>query len=105
MLGIHVYLLYIFTFRKILGDTAHIDVFEQSDHIGGRLNIVTINGESIESGGSVIHSSNKYMVDFVKELGKSCRIYNFHDLFIIGARIHLILYHLTMKTNHHIVSK
>ncbi|XP_066933651.1 prenylcysteine oxidase 1-like isoform X2 [Clytia hemisphaerica] len=55
--------------RKSLGETVQIDVFEKSDHIGGRLHIVTIDGQSIESGGTIIHSSNKYTVDFVKDLG------------------------------------
>lgn len=55
--------------RKSLGPSAQIDVYEKSDRIGGRLEIVTLNKQSIEAGGTIIHDSNKYMVDFTKELG------------------------------------
>lgn len=45
-------------------------MFESSDRVGGRLHVITMEGQTVESGGTIIHSSNKYMMDFVKELGK-----------------------------------
>jgi len=57
--------------RKLVGTSAQIDVFEKSDRVGGRLHVITMEGQIIESGGTIIHSSNKYMMDFVKELSKS----------------------------------
>ena len=56
--------------RELFGSQATIDVFEASDRIGGRLATVKIAGKTFESGGSIIHCDNKYMVDFVKYLGK-----------------------------------
>ena len=56
--------------RELFGSQATIDVFEASDRIGGRLATVKIAGKTFESGGSIIHRDNKYMVDFVKYLGK-----------------------------------
>ena len=56
--------------RELFGSQAIIDVFEASDRIGGRLATVKIAGKTFESGGSIIHRDNKYMVDFVKYLGK-----------------------------------
>ena len=55
--------------RKLLGTSAQIDVYEKTDRIGGRLDVITLNGQTIESGGTIIHSSNKYMVEFTKEMG------------------------------------
>ena len=48
---------------------AHIDLYEPNK-IGGRLSVVEVNGRNFESGGSIIHERNKYMVDFLKLLGK-----------------------------------
>lgn len=56
--------------RELFGPQATIDVFEASDRIGGRLNTVEVAGKRFESGGSIIHPDNKYMGDFVKQLGK-----------------------------------
>eukprot|EP00111_Clytia_hemisphaerica_P007351 TCONS_00021385-protein len=54
--------------RKLLGNEVQIDVFEKNDHLGGRMHAIDVNGEQIESGGTIIHSSNRYMVDFAKDL-------------------------------------
>ncbi|XP_066933721.1 prenylcysteine oxidase 1-like [Clytia hemisphaerica] len=55
--------------RKHYGDSIHIDVFEKTDRMGGRLLSAHLNGESFETGGTIIHSSNKYMAEFTKEMG------------------------------------
>eukprot|EP00111_Clytia_hemisphaerica_P007348 TCONS_00021380-protein len=54
--------------RKHYGDSLHIDVFEKTDRMGGRLLSAHLNGESFETGGTIIHSSNKYMAEFTKEM-------------------------------------
>ncbi|KAG1700041.1 Prenylcysteine oxidase [Nymphon striatum] len=47
---------------------ANIHLYE-GKAIGGRLAVVNVGNHDYESGGSVIHSRNKYMVDFAKFLG------------------------------------
>ena len=37
------------------------------DPIGGRLATVKVNGRDYEIGGSIIHSTNKYMVDYLEK--------------------------------------
>jgi predicted NAD/FAD-dependent oxidoreductase len=57
--------------RELFGPNGvHIDLFEPY-RIGGRLSVIAVNGRDYEVGGSVIHPRNKYMVDFLKLLGKS----------------------------------
>jgi protoporphyrinogen oxidase len=51
-------------------DGAHVDLFEPNK-IGGRLSVTDVDGRDYEVGGAVIHPRNKYMVDFLKLLGKS----------------------------------
>lgn len=46
-----------------------IDIFESND-IGGRLTTIKVGDNFYEAGGSIIHSRNKYMKDFVKLLGE-----------------------------------
>lgn len=55
--------------RELLGPSAQIDVYEQYERVGGRVNIVELNGHTIESGGTIIHDSNRYMVNFTDILG------------------------------------
>lgn len=55
--------------RELFGLDATIDLYE-SDKIGGRLATIPLGNSKYESGGSVIHPKNKYMVDFVKQLGR-----------------------------------
>lgn len=45
-----------------------IDVFEKRE-VGGRLATVTVNNQAYETGGSIIHSLNLHMQDFMKQLG------------------------------------
>ena len=44
---------------------ADIATFESSFVLGGRLATVEVNGRSYETGGSIIHSANKYMTNFL----------------------------------------
>jgi len=59
--------------REIFKDLVKIDLYE-GNKIGGRLATVMMNdGNEYETGGSVIHKRNKYMSNFVNNLGKlSC---------------------------------
>ncbi|KRZ96220.1 Prenylcysteine oxidase, partial [Trichinella sp. T8] len=54
--------------RQIFGDRIEIDIFD-SGKVGGRLATVEIERRHYESGGSVIHPQNEYMVHFQKEFG------------------------------------
>lgn len=55
-----------FVSKQIPGSS--ITVFEMGK-VGGRLATVTIDGREYESGGSIIHSANKYMVDYLDICG------------------------------------
>jgi prenylcysteine oxidase/farnesylcysteine lyase len=44
-------------------------VFEKESTVGGRISSFEYRGHQIEAGGSIIHISNKYMMDFATELG------------------------------------
>lgn len=54
--------------RQHFGPEVRIDVFEKNS-VGGRLATVTVNNQEYESGGSIIHSLNLHMQDFVQQLG------------------------------------
>ncbi|XP_071792006.1 prenylcysteine oxidase 1-like [Asterias amurensis] len=54
--------------RKSLGSSAVIDLYEPNV-IGGRVGTINIDGRDYESGGSIIHPDNKYMVNFREEFG------------------------------------
>ncbi|XP_028668534.2 prenylcysteine oxidase-like isoform X2 [Erpetoichthys calabaricus] len=58
--------------RQHFGPDLQIDVFEKGS-VGGRLATVTVNNQDYESGGSVIHSLNLHMQDFVKQIGLKYR--------------------------------
>ncbi|XP_046898990.1 prenylcysteine oxidase-like [Hypomesus transpacificus] len=58
--------------RQHFGPEVSIDVFEKGE-VGGRLATVTVNHQDYESGGSIIHSLNLHMQDFVKQLGLKYR--------------------------------
>ncbi|KAE8747686.1 hypothetical protein FOCC_FOCC005665 [Frankliniella occidentalis] len=49
-----------------------IDIYE-ARQIGGRLATVDVSGRNYETGGSIIHPRNKYMVSFVKNFGLKVR--------------------------------
>ncbi|XP_060942417.1 prenylcysteine oxidase-like [Limanda limanda] len=58
--------------RQHFGPEVQVDVFEKGE-VGGRLATVTVNHNDYESGGSIIHSLNLHMQDFVKQLGMKYR--------------------------------
>ena len=47
---------------------AEITVFEMGE-IGGRLATVEVDGRRYESGGSIIHAANRYMVEYLDRCG------------------------------------
>lgn len=56
--------------RETFKDFAEIDIYE-GDTVGGRLATMTmIDGNEYETGGAVLHMRNRYMSDFVDNLGK-----------------------------------
>lgn len=57
--------------RQHFGPEVQVDVFEKGE-VGGRLATVTVNHHDYESGGSIIHSLNLHMQEFVKQLGACC---------------------------------
>ncbi|XP_060791877.1 prenylcysteine oxidase-like isoform X3 [Neoarius graeffei] len=58
--------------RQHFGPEVRIDVFEKRE-VGGRLATVTVNNQVYETGGSIIHSLNLHMQDFMKQLGLKYR--------------------------------
>lgn len=54
--------------RELFGDNVEIDIFEKQ-HVGGRITPVTISGNNYNAGGTIIHPSNLYMVNFTDLLG------------------------------------
>lgn len=54
--------------RQLFGDQLQIDVFE-GEKVGGRLALISIDGQEYEAGGAVIHRQNQYMVNFAKMFG------------------------------------
>lgn len=47
----------------------HIDIFEQSSKVGGRVATVRFGDEEYEAGGSIIHERNKYASELVRRFG------------------------------------
>lgn len=58
--------------RQHFGPEVQLDVFEKGE-VGGRLATITVNHNDYESGGSIIHSLNLHMQEFVKQLGLKYR--------------------------------
>ena len=56
--------------REKFGDGVPIDIYEKTA-IGGRMATVELAGDEYESGGSIIHPANEYMVNFTQMLGES----------------------------------
>ena len=61
--------------RSIGGEALDIHLFTDGV-IGGRCAVIEVDGQMYESGGAIIHSSNKYLVDFRKEFSKFSAIPN-----------------------------
>ena len=56
--------------RKKFGTSCSITIFEEKE-VGGRLATIKMAGKEYEVGGSIIHSANKLMTDFLEETGQS----------------------------------
>ena len=54
--------------RKNGGDALDIHVFNEGV-VGGRCAVIDFEGNTYEAGGAVIHTSNKYLVDFREKFG------------------------------------
>ena len=54
--------------RKKFGASCSITIFEEKQ-VGGRLATINLAGKEYEVGGSIIHSANKLMTDFLEETG------------------------------------
>ncbi|GBN07742.1 hypothetical protein AVEN_57873-1 [Araneus ventricosus] len=61
--------------RELFGEKSKITLYEQ-DLVGGRLRLQNVGGKYYEAGGSVIHPSNKHMVDFLRLLGNLCFVFS-----------------------------
>src|SRR4029453_3159640 len=55
--------------REIFGDELAIVVFEKAQQVGGRVQRRTFAGTAIETGATLIHSSNAYLSAFIETLG------------------------------------
>lgn len=57
--------------RKLCDDDLDLHVFEKAV-VGGRTDVIQFDGHKYESGGAVMHSSNKYLADFAQHFGTLC---------------------------------
>lgn len=55
--------------RQRRGEAVEVDVFERAV-VGGRTATFSFQGHTYETGASIIHTSNKYLVDLAKEFGE-----------------------------------
>lgn len=54
--------------RQLCGSDLDLHVFEKAK-VGGRTDVLAFEGSEYESGGAVMHSSNKYLADFAQQFG------------------------------------
>ena len=66
-------------------EDVEITVFE-SRTVGGRLKAVELDGRKYESGGSIIHNDNKYMVDMLEVCQLSRKIPLAKETFSLGQK-------------------
>jgi len=57
-----------FQLRERLGDEVDITVLEANDHVGGRAHRLEFAGETIEVGGTLLHSTNSLVLDMMQRL-------------------------------------
>jgi len=55
--------------RELMGDDVDILTLEAAECVGGRARRLDFAGETVEVGGTLLHSSNTYVVDLMKRLG------------------------------------
>ena len=56
--------------RELCGDSVDITVFNETEVVGGRCAVIEFDDNVYEAGASIIHTSNKYLVNFRKKFGK-----------------------------------
>ena len=54
--------------RQALGEGASLTVYERDSQLGGRLATLDVGGTPVESGGTIIHETNRYLANFVDHL-------------------------------------
>jgi prenylcysteine oxidase/farnesylcysteine lyase len=54
--------------RQALGERAALTVYERDAQLGGRLATLDVGGTQVESGGTIIHETNRYLASFVDQL-------------------------------------
>ena len=54
--------------RQALGESAALTVYETEPQLGGRLATLDVAGTPVESGGTIIHETNRYLADFVDRI-------------------------------------
>jgi prenylcysteine oxidase/farnesylcysteine lyase len=54
--------------RQALGEGASLTVYERDAQLGGRLATLDVGGTPVESGGTIIHETNRYLANFVDHL-------------------------------------
>ncbi len=52
------------------GRNLDVHVYSSDGRVGGRADVVELDGHLYESGGSTIHTCNKYLVDAAEKFGK-----------------------------------
>ena len=55
--------------RQALGERAALTVYERDAQLGGRLATLDVGGTPVESGGTIIHETNRYLAGYVDHLG------------------------------------
>ena len=55
--------------RELMGDDVDIVVLEAEARVGGRARRIDFAGETVEVGGTLLHTSNSYVVDLMRRLG------------------------------------
>ena len=59
----------VFFLRQTLGNSAEFTVFEKSSRVGGRMKNDQLGGGFIEQGGTIYHSSNRYIQEIMAQYG------------------------------------
>jgi len=57
------------TVRELMGDDVDILMLEAAERVGGRARRLDFAGETVEVGGTLLHSSNVYAVELMERLG------------------------------------
>ena len=70
--------------RELGGQKLEIHVWNRKgSHVGGRTATTEFAGHTFETGASIMHSSNKYLVDAADKYGKQCTSYFYvHNILI-----------------------